>query len=206
MLVFDVVKRTSTEARREEIADAVLQVIRRDGIGAASVRTVADEAGLSTGSLRHFFGTQSELLLFAMELVTRRVHERIAAIEFTGDLRADARLLAEQFVPLDADRRGEMDVWQAFVVAARTDPALAAVRDRTDREMYEGSSASSARCTTPACSRRTHRWKWKRRGCTPWSTASPPGRQPPPPHGRRAAPRAVLDAHFAALLVDGDTV
>lgn len=132
------VKRTSTEARREEIADAVLRVIRRDGIGAASVRTIADEAGLSTGSLRHFFGTQSDLLLFAMELVTKRVYERLAAIGFTGDLRADARLLAEQFVPLDDDRRGEMDVWQAFVVAARTDPALAEVRDRTDREMYEG--------------------------------------------------------------------
>ncbi|WP_420881789.1 TetR/AcrR family transcriptional regulator [Rhodococcus sp. (in: high G+C Gram-positive bacteria)] len=132
------VKRTSTETRREEIADAVLRVIRRDGIGAASVRSIADEAGLSTGSLRHFFGTQSELLLFAMELVTKRVYERIAAIGFTGDLRADARLLVEQFVPLDDDRRGEMDVWQAFVVAARTEPALAEVRDRTDREMYEG--------------------------------------------------------------------
>lgn len=132
------VKRTSTEDRREDIADAVLRVIRRDGIGAASVRTVAEEAGLSTGSLRHFFGTQSELLLFAMELVTKRVYDRIAGTDFTGDLRVDARRLTEQFVPLDDDRRGEMDVWQAFVVAARTDAALAEVRDRTDREMYDG--------------------------------------------------------------------
>ncbi len=116
----------------------MLRVIRRDGVGAASVRTVADEAGMSTGSLRHFFGTQSELLLFAMELVTRRVYERIGRIEFTGDPRTDVRILAEQFVPLDDDRRGEMDVWQAFVVAAQTDPALGEVRDRTDREMYEG--------------------------------------------------------------------
>lgn len=132
------VKRPDPEQRREEIADAVLRVIRRDGVGAASVRTVADEAGMSTGSLRHFFGTQSELLLFAMELVTRRVYDRIAGIEFTGDVRTDVRVLTEQFVPLDADRRGEMDVWQAFVVAARTDPMLAEVRDRTDREMYDG--------------------------------------------------------------------
>ncbi len=132
------VKRPDPEQRREEIADAVLRVIRRDGVGAASVRTVADEAGMSTGSLRHFFGTQSELLLFAMELVTRRVYDRIAGIEFTGDVRTDVRVLTEQFVPLDADRRGEMDVWQAFVVAARTDPTLAEVRDRTDREMYDG--------------------------------------------------------------------
>ncbi|WP_458682393.1 TetR/AcrR family transcriptional regulator [Prescottella equi] len=200
------VKRTSTEARREEIADAVLQVIRRDGIGAASVRTVADEAGLSTGSLRHFFGTQSELLLFAMELVTRRVHERIAAIEFTGDLRADARLLAEQFVPLDADRRGEMDVWQAFVVAARTDPALAEVRDRTDREMYEGflrlvGALHDASLLAPDTSVEVEA---ARLHALVDGLAAHGVNHPRRMDAERL--HAVLDAHFAALLVDGDTV
>lgn len=200
------VKRTSAEARREEIADAVLQVIRRDGIGAASVRTVADEAGLSTGSLRHFFGTQSELLLFAMELVTRRVHERIAAIEFTGDLRADARLLAEQFVPLDADRRGEMDVWQAFVVAARTDPALAEVRDRTDREMYEGflrlvGALHDAGLLAPDTSVEVEA---ARLHALVDGLAAHGVNHPRRMDAERL--RAVLDAHFAALLVDGDTV
>ncbi|MBM4524437.1 TetR/AcrR family transcriptional regulator [Prescottella equi] len=200
------VKRTSTEARREEIADAVLQVIRRDGIGAASVRTVADEAGLSTGSLRHFFGTQSELLLFAMELVTRRVHERIPAIEFTGDLRADARLLAEQFVPLDADRRGEMDVWQAFVVAARTDPALAEVRDRTDREMYEGflrlvGALHDAGLLAPDTSVEVEA---ARLHALVDGLAAHGVNHPRRMDAERL--RAVLDAHFAALLVDGDTV
>ncbi|MFD1810720.1 TetR/AcrR family transcriptional regulator [Rhodococcus gannanensis] len=130
-------KRPSTEARREDIADAVLRVVRRDGIGAASVRTVADEAALSTGSLRHFFGSQAELLLFAMELITARTRDRFARIDYTGDLRVDIRTFVEQFLPLDDDRRGEMDVWQAFVTAARIDPALAAVRDRTDREVAE---------------------------------------------------------------------
>ncbi|CRK51371.1 putative transcriptional regulator [Rhodococcus sp. RD6.2] len=131
------VKRPDPEERREEIADAVLRVIRRAGVGAASVRTVAEEAGMSTGSLRHFFGTQSELLLFAMELVIRRVTERIADIEPTGELLVDARVLVDQFVPLDDTRRVEMDVWQSFVVAARTDPTLAEVRDRSDEAVYD---------------------------------------------------------------------
>lgn len=131
------VKRPDPEERREEIADAVLRVIRRAGVGAASVRTVADEAGMSTGSLRHFFGSQSELLLFAMELVIRRVTERIADIAPTGELLVDARVLVDQFVPLDDTRRVEMDVWQSFVVAARTDPTLAEVRDRSDEAVYD---------------------------------------------------------------------
>ena len=200
------VKRTSTEARREEIADAVLRVIRRDGIGAASVRTIADEAGLSTGSLRHFFGTQSDLLLFAMELVTKRVYERLAAIGFTGDLRADARLLAEQFVPLDDDRRGEMDVWQAFVVAARTDPALAEVRDRTDREMYEGflrivGPLQDAGLLVPGASAEVEAMRLHALvdGLAAHGVNHP---------RRMTADRihAVLDAHFAALFAGEGTV
>ncbi|MGG7101210.1 TetR/AcrR family transcriptional regulator [Rhodococcus sp. 24CO] len=130
------VKRPSSEERREQIAEAVWRVIRRDGMAAASVRTVADEAGMSTGSLRHFFATQSELLLFAMELVSVRVENRIASIEFDPDIRRAIRQFAEQFVPLDADRREEMQVWEAFAAASRTEPDLAVVRERTDRTLF----------------------------------------------------------------------
>ncbi|KJF21184.1 TetR/AcrR family transcriptional regulator [Rhodococcus globerulus] len=130
------VKRPSSEERREQIAEAVWRVIRRDGMAAASVRTVADEAGMSTGSLRHFFATQSELLLFAMELVSVRVENRIAGIEFDPDIRRAIRQFAEQFVPLDADRREEMQVWEAFAAASRTEPDLAVVRERTDRTLF----------------------------------------------------------------------
>lgn len=105
-------------------------------MAAASVRTVADEAGMSTGSLRHFFATQSELLLFAMELVSVRVENRIAGIEFDPDIRRAIRQFAEQFVPLDADRREEMQVWEAFAAASRTEPDLAVVRERTDRTLF----------------------------------------------------------------------
>lgn len=197
------VKRPDPEQRREEIADAVLRVIRRDGVGAASVRTVADEAGMSTGSLRHFFGTQSELLLFAMELVTRRVYDRIAGIEFSGDLRADVQVLTEQFVPLDDDRRGEMDVWQTFVVAARTEPALAEVRDRTDREMYRGflrstTALKEAGLLGPGASAEVEAMRLHALvdGLAAHGVNHP---------HRMSADRirAVLDAHFASLLTAG---
>jgi len=66
--------------RRRELAEAVWRVIRRDGIEGASVREVAREAELSTGSLRHYFGTQSELLTFAMRSVMQRIERRVAAL------------------------------------------------------------------------------------------------------------------------------
>lgn len=181
----------------------MLRVIRRDGIGAASVRTVADEAGMSTGSLRHFFGTQSELLLFVMELITRRVHARIAGLRFSGDLPDDMRTLTEQFVPIDDDRRGEMDIWQAFVVAARTDPALADVRDRTDREMYEGflgvmTAVRDAGLLAPDASVEVEAMRLHALvdGLAAHGVNHP---------GRVSVDRihAVLDAHLAALLAGG---
>ncbi|MGC0362560.1 AcrR family transcriptional regulator [Rhodococcus sp. 27YEA15] len=131
------VKRISADERREQVAEAVWRVIRRDGIASASVRTVADEAGMSTGSLRHLFASQSELMLFAMELVTVRVEMRIAALVFDADSRRALRQFADQFVPLDADRREEMIVWRSFATAAVTDSALTAVRDRTNRTLFE---------------------------------------------------------------------
>ena len=49
------------EARRQLISDALLAVVRRDGVGAVSVRSVAKEAGLSVGSMQRgdliFWGT-----------------------------------------------------------------------------------------------------------------------------------------------------
>ena len=41
------------ETRREEIAEALWRVVRRDGVRAASVRTIAAEAGWSPGAVRY---------------------------------------------------------------------------------------------------------------------------------------------------------
>ncbi|MDP8952326.1 MAG: TetR family transcriptional regulator, partial [Actinomycetota bacterium] len=74
-------KVVDSDARRTQIAEAVWRVILRGGLERASVRNVAREAGLSMGSLRHYFGTQAELPAFAMQLVTERVRGRIEALD-----------------------------------------------------------------------------------------------------------------------------
>ncbi len=72
------------EARRTELAEALWRVIRRDGLERASVRNVAREAGLSMGALRHYFGTQDELLAFAMRLVIERARGRMEALDLSS--------------------------------------------------------------------------------------------------------------------------
>jgi AcrR family transcriptional regulator len=116
-------------ARRTDVAEAVWRVVRREGLEGASVRTVAVEAGLSMGSLRHYFPSQSELHLFAMRLVTDRIRARVEALPGTPDPRRWAALVLEEMLPLDADRRAESEVWLAFTARALVDPTLRALRD-----------------------------------------------------------------------------
>ena len=118
-----------TSGRRTDVAEAVWRVVRREGFEGASVRTVAVEAGLSMGSLRHWFPSQSELQAFAMRLVTDRIRARVDALPPTCDPWRWAVQVLEQMLPLDPDRRAESEVWLAFSARALIDPTLAALRD-----------------------------------------------------------------------------
>jgi AcrR family transcriptional regulator len=126
------------ETRRQDLAEAVWRVIRRDGVEQASVRTVAAEAGLSVGSLRHYFASQSELLAFAMRLVIDRATARVAALPLTGNARANAETVLQEVVPLDAERRAEVTVWLAFTGQALVDPILRSLRDHGDELLLGG--------------------------------------------------------------------
>jgi AcrR family transcriptional regulator len=119
--------------RRQAVADAVLRVAAREGLEHASLRNVADEAGLAIGSVRHYFAGSSELMIFAMQELARRIDARIRTHARTlldpdqppGTDRREqtVRLLAET-LPLDAERREESALWLSFVTAARTRPEL----------------------------------------------------------------------------------
>lgn len=117
------------DLRRRDLADAVWRVVRRSGLEGASVRAVAAEGGLSMGSLRHYFGSQSELHLFAMRLVMHDISSRVAALALSGNPRTAAEQVLAEFLPLDDQRRAESEVWLAFTGRALVDPGLRALRD-----------------------------------------------------------------------------
>ncbi|KJS54212.1 TetR family transcriptional regulator [Streptomyces rubellomurinus subsp. indigoferus] len=119
--------------RRQAVADAVLRVAAREGLEHASLRNVAEEAGLAIGSVRHYFAGSSELMLFAMGELARRIDDRIrtharALLDPAAgtDRHARTRELLAEVLPLDAERREESALWLSFVTAARTRPELRA--------------------------------------------------------------------------------
>ena len=115
--------------RRQDVAAAVWRVVVREGLERASVRNVAREAGLSMGSLRHYFATQSELLAFTLQTVIERVERRMAAHESEPNPRRRAELVLAEVLPLDPERAAENRVWLAFTARAMVDPQLRALQD-----------------------------------------------------------------------------
>lgn len=59
--------RKSAAERRDEALSAARAIITRDGIMDVSVRKVAEEAGMSAGSLRHIFPSQADLFVALLE-------------------------------------------------------------------------------------------------------------------------------------------
>jgi len=155
--------RLDHDERRTELAEAVWRVIRREGVRGASVRGVAREAGLSMGSVRYFFGTQEELLQFAMRAVIARATARIEAgagareeLVAKGDAAAAAARMLEQILPLDDERLGEAQVWLAFTVQGVVDQGLARIRRAADegvRQLCEKCLADLSRLGLVAADR-----------------------------------------------------
>jgi AcrR family transcriptional regulator len=121
--------KVDADQRRRDVAQAVWRVVRRGGLEQASVRRVVQEAGLSMGSLRHYFATQSELLAFTLRTVIERIERRIASLPADPDPRRRAERTLLELLPMDAERAAENEVWLAFTARAQVDPELRAVRD-----------------------------------------------------------------------------
>ncbi|AXB43375.1 TetR/AcrR family transcriptional regulator [Amycolatopsis albispora] len=129
------------ETRRTAVAEAVFRVVAARGLPQASLRNVAAEAGLATGSVRHYFTGSEEMIEFALEVFVERISARVLAkVEpaKTGPsdearLAAVEDLLAE-LLPMDDERHTEAVVWLAFADAARTSPQLRPLL----RRLYDG--------------------------------------------------------------------
>jgi AcrR family transcriptional regulator len=127
--------RIDTDTRRRELGEALWRVVLRDGIESASVRKVAAEAGVSAGSLRHVFPSQSELVTFAMQLVIDEVTRRVEGVEPSADIREAVERVLQSLLVLDPETRAIFDVWLSFAARARVDASLRPLRDQAHTQV-----------------------------------------------------------------------
>lgn len=117
------------DQRRVELVEATWRIIARMGVGAATMREVAAEAGFSNGALKPYFPTKDDLLQATFSYVFARTNSRAdAAIGgLTGV--AGLRAFCGEILPLDAERLAEARVVIPFWQAAMHDPDKAELSD-----------------------------------------------------------------------------
>jgi AcrR family transcriptional regulator len=122
-------KQVDHEARRRTIVEALFRVAEREGLAAATYRTIAEEAGIRPAQVQYYFATKAALIEGAlMELGQRIVGRGLTLMNAAGpDPSPEVRLRAavEGSHPVDAATRQELVLFYLFYVAAVSDPTVA---------------------------------------------------------------------------------
>jgi len=106
------------DSRRGRFAEAAIRLIARDGLEGLTMRAVAAEAGLSYGSLFHYFDSKDELLMHAVRHVTAMQTKRVNDYSSRhSGLKALQHLLCDDAVVNEASRDVTI-VWLAFLYKA----------------------------------------------------------------------------------------
>ncbi|RCS61398.1 TetR family transcriptional regulator [Microbacterium sp. JB110] len=117
-------KRVDPDVRREQVADAVIDVIAAHGVRSVTLARIAARTGLAIGSIRYYFGdTVREVMRFTLSVLMQRVARRAATmsddpVERITDVIAFA-------APTSDQQRRENIALVEYRVMARTDPELA---------------------------------------------------------------------------------
>jgi AcrR family transcriptional regulator len=119
----------SEDIRRQDLIAATLDCIAEFGIRGATVRQIADRAGVTPGLIRHYFLSKELMFQAAYREVTNTMFEsaRKSADEQIADPAARLRIfvLANFQVPIIDPRM--LSLWATFISQTGVDPALAAI-------------------------------------------------------------------------------
>jgi TetR/AcrR family transcriptional regulator, regulator of biofilm formation and stress response len=113
----------TAQGRREQILDATLRVIGREGREAVTHRAVAEEAGVPLGSTTYYFDSRDDLLGQALEHVARKETDR--HVELGTELRRArtarqlADLLLDQLIFEIDDRDAYIAEYELWLEAGR---------------------------------------------------------------------------------------
>jgi len=113
------------DIQRVTIAEAAMRLIARHGIEGVTMRAVAAEAGLSYGSLFHYFDSKDDLLMHAVRHLTSQQTQRVNDYEsqYSG-LKALEHLLCDDAIVSESSR-DSWTVWLTFQYKVALDTAFA---------------------------------------------------------------------------------
>src|SRR3954463_16661854 len=114
------------EIRRRQMTDAVCRITVKGGLGAATFREVANEAGVSVRLVQYYFGSKDALLLATQRPGGERAATRLKTMIASADPpRRQLRAILHSFIPTDDESRENMLMFVALHTAALVAPSLA---------------------------------------------------------------------------------
>ncbi len=124
-------QRQGEEVRRDALIAAALRLVAEGGPQAATVRAIAQRAGVTPGLIRHYFHSKEDLTRAAYAALMARMTEDNMAVLATSTATPAARLAAFVVASLrppvvDSEALG---LWAAFLQGVRTDPQMRAVHE-----------------------------------------------------------------------------
>lgn len=148
-------KREGEEVRRDAMIAAALELIAEGGIAAATVRAIAEKAGVTSGLIRHYFKAKEDLTRAAYQTVMERMTQSSALVLDTAPEGAPARLaafVAASLRPPVVDPTA-MGLWAGFIHHVQRDPMLREVHRTTYlgyRDVLQGLIAALPRSVDAA--------------------------------------------------------
>lgn len=118
-------KKVDSDARREQVADAVIAEIADHGIRSVTLARIAARTGLAIGSIRYYFGdTVREVMRFTMGVLMQRAASRATTLSDDPVARI-VDVIAFAAPTSDQERREHIALVE-YRVMGRTDAELAA--------------------------------------------------------------------------------
>ncbi|WP_169799272.1 TetR/AcrR family transcriptional regulator [Nocardioides jensenii] len=154
------VKKSTGTTRSAVLIDALLGIVAEQGFDQVSVRQVATAAGVSIGTVQHYFPTKDQMLAAAFTEVAQGIRRRIEAVPLGDDVRDNLSRVLRELLPIDGQRKVEARIQVAFSAAAANSPDLAVIQrtvlTEIHRELTEafklgwGEGASATQCRRAA--------------------------------------------------------
>lgn len=119
------------ELRRGEIVDGAIRLIARSGYEATTMRGLAAELDVSTGTITHWFATKDHVLGATLEELAARFAARMATeLEHAATPREVLLAIGDASVPDTPERADEQRVWGELAARAARTPELAGLHGR----------------------------------------------------------------------------
>ena len=125
-------QRQQEETRREALIHAALDLMAKGGPRAATVRAIADHAGITPGLIRHYFNSKEDLTRAAYYALMQRMTQEGQSAADAADtpVRALASVISTSLRPpvMDGTR---IRLWAGFLHMVHNDPDMREVHEAT---------------------------------------------------------------------------